>query len=122
MRLVRHSILWLFVCSSLGAFAQNVILEWWDFLPPAPSASITIDNLHSATGWRRARAGLSCQAQFDDLRDDCSQTWYRTSTDVPAFAAPRRILLRFGAVDYIATVFVNGKGLGTDRKSTRLNS
>jgi hypothetical protein len=111
MRLLRFTLL-LFVCLNVGAFAQNVTLDSWDFLPD-PSAAVTIEKLHSASGWRRARAGLSCQAQFDDLRDDCSRAWYRTAVDVPAFATSRRTLLRFGAVDYMATVYVNGKSVGT---------
>ncbi|MCL5744926.1 MAG: hypothetical protein M1541_13540 [Acidobacteria bacterium] len=35
--------------------------------------------------------------------------WYRRSFDPPQFAPGRRLLLHFGAVDYAATVWVNGK-------------
>jgi beta-galactosidase/beta-glucuronidase len=35
--------------------------------------------------------------------------WYRRSLDVPAGWQGRRVLLHFGAVDYLATVWVNGE-------------
>jgi beta-galactosidase/beta-glucuronidase len=38
--------------------------------------------------------------------------WYRRSFSVPADWAGKRVLLRFGAVDYHATVWVNGKEAG----------
>ena len=38
--------------------------------------------------------------------------WYRRSIDVPAAWKGRRVLLRFGAVDYHATVWVNGQKAG----------
>ena len=88
--------------------AQNIALESWDFVTD-PAGTLKAQNLGAATGWRKARAGLSWQAQFDDLRDYAGNAWYRTSIYVPKFERPRRVLLRFGAVDYTATVYVNGK-------------
>jgi len=38
--------------------------------------------------------------------------WYRRQFDVPAGWAGRRVWLHFGAVDYAATVWVNGKLAG----------
>lgn len=38
--------------------------------------------------------------------------WYRRTLDVPAEWKGKRVLLNFGAVDWEATVFVNGKELG----------
>ncbi len=37
------------------------------------------------------------------------EVWYRRSIQVPAAWKGKRVLLKFGAVDYIATVWVNGK-------------
>src|SRR5690349_19205797 len=109
MRILRGILL--FVALSLTALAQDLNLTAWDFVPD-PSGSITLAKLGSSAGWRPARAGLSWQAQFDDLRDYAGVAWYRTSIQVPRFQSPRRVLLRFGAVDYIATVYVNGNGVG----------
>lgn len=38
--------------------------------------------------------------------------WYRRSFDVPAAWKGRKVLLQFGAVDYRATVWVNGRQVG----------
>jgi hypothetical protein len=47
--------------------------------------------------------------------DEKSRLWYRRSFSVPAGWAGQRVLLHFGAVDWEATVSVNGKELGTHR-------
>jgi hypothetical protein len=43
------------------------------------------------------------------------QVWYRRTFQVPDAWKERRVLLHFQAVDWEATVFVNGKELGTHR-------
>jgi beta-glucuronidase len=51
--------------------------------------------------------------QFEDLRDYCGTAWYQTQFDVPAdFASSRRTRLRFGSVNYLAEVWLNGTLLG----------
>lgn len=42
-------------------------------------------------------------------------SWYSTSFTVPSSFTGDRVLLNFGAVDYEATVFVNGKKAGFNR-------
>ncbi len=44
-----------------------------------------------------------------------NRLWYRRSFEVPAKWAGRRVLLHFGAVDWDATVWVNGKEVGNHR-------
>ena len=39
--------------------------------------------------------------------------WYRRTFSVPQEMQGRRILLRFGAVDYACDVYVNGKKAGS---------
>src|SRR5688500_14119698 len=41
--------------------------------------------------------------------------WYRRSFDMPALAAGERLILHFGAVDYAATVWVNGQVVARHR-------
>src|SRR5262249_26630647 len=41
--------------------------------------------------------------------------WYRRTFTVPSAWAGQRVLLHFGAVDWEATVHVNGKALGSHR-------
>lgn len=43
------------------------------------------------------------------------RAWYRRTFDVPPAWAHQRVLLHFGAVDWEATVYVNGKNLGVHR-------
>lgn len=39
--------------------------------------------------------------------------WYRKMVDLPAMQPGERLLLHFGAVDYLATVYVNGQEVGS---------
>ncbi len=61
-------------------------------------------------GGRRV-AGRSWNAQFDDLRDYFGVAWYKTTFEMPKGRTPH-VLLRFGAVDYAAEVYVNGHRAG----------
>src|SRR3954471_10952377 len=83
----------------------------WEFLPDR-SGRLRFADLQTATGWRPARAGLSWNAQFEDLRDYMGAAWYRIKVEVPAFHGTRHVLLRFGAVDYFCEVLVNGIHVG----------
>src|SRR6185436_8777285 len=47
--------------------------------------------------------------------DEKKRVWYRRSFSVPAQWARQRVLLHFGAVDFEATVLVNGRQVGTHR-------
>jgi beta-galactosidase/beta-glucuronidase len=42
-------------------------------------------------------------------------SWFRTFFTVPPSWSGRRVLLNFGAVDYEATVYVNGNQTGINR-------
>lgn len=42
-------------------------------------------------------------------------SWFSTKFDVPSSWGNQSVLLHFGAVDYEATVFVNGKQAGFNR-------
>ncbi|MBX3012729.1 MAG: hypothetical protein KF832_14530 [Caldilineaceae bacterium] len=69
--------------------------------------------------WREAQVPLPWQAQFDDLRHTSGVGWYRRTffyeepVDTAAVAATTQVLvLGFGAVDYHATVWINGHRVG----------
>jgi hypothetical protein len=72
----------------------------------------TVSSVASAADWREVRVGLSWNAQFADLRDYMGAAWYRTRFDAPQLKGGNRALLKFGAVDYFAEVFVNGRKVG----------
>jgi hypothetical protein len=61
--------------------------------------------------WREAQVPLPIQAQFDDLRDYSGVSFYRRAFTLDAL--PDGVgLLHFGAVDYRATVWLNGEPVG----------
>jgi beta-galactosidase/beta-glucuronidase len=58
--------------------------------------------------WESALSGV--RKQFDSRR-----AWYRREFNVPASWSGKRVLLHFGAVDWEATVYVNGRSVGAHR-------
>jgi hypothetical protein len=79
----------------------------WEFQTD-PDAT---QELKQVKSWRTAQVPCSWQAQFDDLRQYRGAAWYRRSFDLPAPPAGATIL-HFGAVDYHATVWINGEPVG----------
>lgn len=53
--------------------------------------------------------------EIDELTDYTGVAWYRRSVELDAVPEGKRSFLRFGAVDYLATVYVNGIECGTNR-------
>ncbi len=82
----------------------------WQFLPDA--AGRQRSSALPQAGWRAATVPLSIQAQFADLRDFAGTAWFRRQFPAPVLAQGERLLLHFGAVDYQATVWVNGTAVG----------
>jgi len=94
------------------ASAQTIKLEpGWQFLADK-SGTLQLNDLPQAQGWRSIRAGLSWNAQFSDLRDYQGVAWYRTKVNLPPLKADQTALLRFGAVDYLSQVYLNGQKAG----------
>jgi hypothetical protein len=84
----------------------------WDFL-------INPDDTSDATPlgeWRSALIPMPWQAQFEDLRNTSGVAWYRRHFAVEQnsfhLAAENAAILHFGAVDYYAIVWLNGKRVG----------
>ncbi len=50
--------------------------------------------------------------QFEEWRDYLGQAWYQTRFDLPWGWEERRVYLRFGSVNYLAEVWLNGVRLG----------
>ena len=82
----------------------------WEFTID-PKGNFNIDNVNEAE-WRISKVPLSIQAQFEDLRDFQGVAWYKKTFTIPAGKKSDNILLKFGAVDYSAEVFVNKKFAG----------
>jgi hypothetical protein len=97
---------------ALSARAQSVKLDsGWQFLTD-PSGALKVSDLATSRGWRDLRVGLSWNAQFADLRDYMGAAWYRANLPATDLSGGKRAILRFGACDYYAEVFVNGKQVG----------
>ena len=66
--------------------------------------------------WRAIQVPGVWQAQFDDLRETQGVTWYRRNFTVPRKwmdgNANHEVVLGFGAVNYLAEVYVNGRRVG----------
>ena len=99
------------IATASVASAEPSRLDAWQLLTD-PAGTLTASTL-PADGWRRAQAGRSWNAQFEDLRDYFGVAWYKAAFPVAASKAQRHVLLHFGAVDYAAEVFVNGTRVGT---------
>jgi beta-glucuronidase len=66
------------------------------------------------TGGRPVAVPASWNDQFAEWRDYLGETWYQTHFDLPWGwdAARQRIALRFGSVNYLTEVWLNGTRLG----------
>jgi hypothetical protein len=80
----------------------------WDFqIDPSDG-----DDVRSIKTWRTAQVPMPWQAQFDDLRQFSGTAWYRRRFDFDGDLSGKAAILHFGAVDYQATVWLNGQHVG----------
>lgn len=91
-------------CTSLAGF--------WDF-------RFDPDRQGKEAGWGEGFAGsrpvavpASWNDQFEDGRDYLGPAWYQSRFDLPWGWEQQRIHLRFGSVNYLAEVWLNGVRLG----------
>jgi beta-galactosidase/beta-glucuronidase len=95
----------------------------WEFFPD-PTQALALEHLQDAEP-RKIGVPGPWQAQFDDLHEYSGVAWYRLRFSVgqpdrraagPADSAnggvPDVYVLHFGAVDYFATVWLNGQQVG----------
>jgi beta-galactosidase/beta-glucuronidase len=80
----------------------------WDFqIDPSDG-----DDVCAIATWRTAQVPMPWQAQFDDLRQFSGVAWYRRRFDFDGNLNGKAAILHFGAVDYQATVWLNGQRVG----------
>ena len=84
----------------------------WHFLAD-PSGTLDVHKLSAAENVRPTRIPSSWQSQFADLRDYAGVAWYWRDANLQPPQAGQIALLCFGAVDYLADVYVNGQKAGT---------
>ncbi len=120
MRFMNCSLLFLFVFVVRMEMVLGVSAKWktlslngdWNFLAD-PNGTLDVQKLASAQNIRPTRIPSSWQTQFTDLRDYAGVAWYWRSVSLEPPAPDQVILLRFGAVDYQAEVYVNGQKVGS---------
>jgi len=97
-----------------GASGKTISLDGeWSFAPD-PTGSLDVQHLDSAQHLRPPlHIPSSWQAQFADLRDYAGIGWYWRPISIEPPAPEQVVLLRFGAVDYRADVYVNGQKAGS---------
>lgn len=85
---------------------------FWDFCFDPEQAG-------EAQGWvggfnhgRPIAVPASWNDQFEDGRDYLGPAWYQTHFDLPWNWQDKRIFVRFGSVNYLAAVWLNGMHLG----------
>lgn len=75
-----------------------------------PEATLTYD---APGSWRVVDVPGPWQAHADDLRFYQGVAWYRRAIEIPPAWRDARIILRFGAVDYQAEVWVDDRAVGS---------
>jgi hypothetical protein len=103
--------LYLFAFFAVAGAQSRSLDGTWQFAVDR-EGKLTINDLSSVNDWREIRVPLSWNAQFADLRDYRGVAWYRKTVDFQPIKPDQNVLLKFGAVDYFAEVFVNGKKVG----------
>jgi len=113
--MLRYLCIWWFFC--LTAFcapaqAGTISLDGdWNFLAD-PGGALEVQQLASATTARPTRVPSSWQSQFPDLRDYAGAAWYWREVNIQSPTVGQGATLRFGAVDYLADVYINGQKSG----------
>ena len=86
--------------------------DFWDF-------RFDPQEVGQGSGWqngfpegRPIAVPASWNEQFEDGRDFLGPAWYQTEFDLPWGWGEQQIMLRFGSVNYIADVWLNGQYLG----------
>jgi Glycosyl hydrolases family 2, sugar binding domain/Glycosyl hydrolases family 2/Glycosyl hydrolases family 2, TIM barrel domain len=101
------------VClASISTTAKTVPLDGdWVFVPD-PAANLHVADLAHASGIP-VHIPSSWQASFVDRRDYAGVAWYWRNVSVEPPPAGQLLSVRFGAVDYRADVYVNGRKVGS---------
>jgi beta-glucuronidase len=91
---------------------SHELSDFWDFC-------FDREQVGEAQGWaggfkhgRPIAVPASWNDQFEDGRDYLGPAWYQTYFDLPWNWQDKRIFVRFGSVNYLAEVWLNGSNLG----------
>lgn len=94
-------------------FRQCISLcGFWDFQFDPEERGISCAWNEGFSGGRPIAVPASWNDQFADRRDYLGSSWYQTRFDLPWGWEQRRVVLRFGSVNYLAEVWLNHVPLG----------
>src|SRR5262245_51952588 len=97
-----------------NAHRQVITLrDFWDFRFDPQNMGIHSDWHKGFTEARPIAVPSSWNEQFEDGRDFLGASWYQTSFDLPWGWDSKRLVLRFGSVNYLADIWLNDQPLGT---------
>lgn len=85
---------------------------FWDIRFDPEQTGESNDWLSGFSDGRPIAVPASWNEQFDTMRDYLGFAWYQTRFDAPWNLEGRKHILRFGSVNYIAEVWLNGTRLG----------
>ena len=85
---------------------------FWEFRFDPQDAGLDNGWQSGFTGGRPAAVPASWNDQFEAERDFLGPAWYQTGFDLPWGWDEKRVLLRFGSVNYLAEVWLNDQFLG----------
>lgn len=89
------------------------LADFWDFRFDAQDAGVAGSWQHGFSDGRPIAVPASWNEQFEDGRDFLGPAWYQTDFGLPWGWEGKRIVLRFGSVNYIADVWLNDQPLGS---------
>lgn len=84
----------------------------WEFKKDPENIGIKNQWFNGLTETRSIAVPGSWNEQFTDSRDYLDAVWYQTEAFVPENWSDEEVWIRFGSVNYYATVWVNGQQLG----------
>jgi beta-glucuronidase len=94
-------------------FRQSVDLSgFWDFRFDPEQLGMHQNWVAGFDMARPIAVPASWNDQFEDQRDYLGDAWYQTTFDLPRGMNGQRLFLRFGSVNYLAEVWVNGERMG----------
>ena len=83
----------------------------WQFAPGSAGARAPV----GVALPRRILVPFAMESALSGIGAHYEHSWYRRTFTIPSSWSGRRVLLNFGAVDWQATVWVNGRRIGTHR-------
>ena len=81
---------------------------FWDFLPDPDDQGLAESWHGGLSGAMPIAVPASWNDQIDDYRDFFGPAWYQTRFDLPWGWENQRVFLRFGSINYLAEVWLNG--------------